>query len=136
MFECIFCKIVDKSVPSFKVFEDEDAMAFLDINPSAPGHTIVITKKHVKDIFEIDELSLRRTVGTVKLVADRIKTHLGADVMILQNNGRFAGQIIEHFNFHLIPRKENDGIHFIHKPFRLPEEEMKAMAEKLGKAAA
>lgn len=136
MFECLFCKIASGSMQSFKVYEDEDTVAFLDINPSAPGHTLVIPKKHAANIFEIDELSLRRAIGTVKLVADRIKKNLECDVMVMQNNGRWAGQIVEHLHFHIVPRKEGDGIHMIHKPYRMPEEEMKAMAEKLKKSVA
>lgn len=118
--ECIFCKIIDNSLPSRKIYEDEDNIAILDINPASPGHVLVIPKKHKMDIFEVEGLDLRRTIEIVKLIAEKLKKELNTPNMnIIQNNGRIAGQIVDHLHIHVVPRFPNDNI-----DFRIPRYEM------------
>jgi len=114
MAECLFCKIIAGEIPAFKVYEDGDTIAFLDINPSAVGHTLVIPKRHARDVFEIDDVSLKAVAATAKLIAGKIRSVLGADVTILQNNGRAAGQAIDHMHVHVIPRRVGDRLPFAH----------------------
>lgn len=109
--DCIFCKIVAGSVPSYKVYENTSALAFLDINPLAEGHTLVIPKPHAANLWEIDEASLRDTIAAARTVALGMKASLGLDSMnLVQANGPWALQSVNHLHFHLIPRKEQDGI--------------------------
>ncbi|MBI4895867.1 MAG: HIT family protein [Candidatus Aenigmarchaeota archaeon] len=118
--ECIFCKIVDNTLPSRKIYEDDDNVAILDINPASPGHVLVIPKKHKMDIFDIEGLDLRRTIEVVKLIAEKLKKELNTPNMnIIQNNGRIAGQIVDHLHIHVVPRFPNDNI-----DFRIPRYEM------------
>lgn len=121
MSECLFCKIIAGQIPAFKIMEDSETLAFLDINPAAPGHTLVVPKKHAKDIFEADEDSVRAVAVATKKVADMIRKSLGTDVSVLQNNGRAAGQAIDHLHVHVIPRRAGDRIPLVHMGARASE---------------
>lgn len=130
--ECIFCKIIDNSLPSRKIYEDDDNIAILDINPASPGHALVISKKHKIDVFEIDGLDLRRTIEIVKLVAEKLKKELNTPNMnIIQNNGRLAGQIVDHFHVHIVPRFPNDNIDFRIPRYEMTQEQFDEIQKKL-----
>lgn len=121
MQDCIFCKIVRNEIPSKKVYEDQDTIAFLDINPANPGHCLVIPKKHAESISDVDENDLKRMVATVRVMAKRIKSSLNADgINVLQNNGRHAGQIVSHIHFHVIPRYPNDQVIITYQKASVP----------------
>jgi len=108
---CIFCKIVDSTLPSYKVYEDEEVLAFLDIGPSNYGHTLVIPKKHFEDIETTPGEIICKVVKVVKKIGLSIKKSLevpGYNIAV--NNGAIAGQIVPHLHFHIIPRYENDGL--------------------------
>jgi histidine triad (HIT) family protein len=109
--DCIFCKIVSGQIPSFKVFEDETALAFLDIAPVAPGHTLVIPKKHYANFEEIPGDELCKLILAVKKIGGAIKTGLGIKgYTVSENNDPVAGQVIPHIHFHIMPRSEGDGL--------------------------
>lgn len=111
MDNCIFCKIVAGEIPAEKIYEDNETLVFLDIAPSNPGHALVITKKHFANMEEIDEQTLCSLVKTVKKIGLALKKGLGiAGYNIQVNNDPIAGQIVPHIHFHIVPRKENDGI--------------------------
>jgi len=129
--ECLFCKIVAGEIPAFKVYEDGDTIAFLDINPSAVGHTLVIPKRHARDVFEIDDVSLKAVAATTKLIAGKIRSVLGADVTVLQNNGRAAGQAIDHMHVHVIPRRAGDRLPFAHMGPPASSEALAEMQKRL-----
>ena len=102
--------IVKKKIPSKILFEDEKTLAFLDIYPIFKGHTIVIPKKHYKNLEDIPENDLTETFKVVKDLAILIHNKLEIDgYNILQNNFEAAGQLIKHFHIHIIPRSKNDG---------------------------
>ena len=108
---CIFCKIIAGEIPSYKVYEDENTLAFLDINPVNTGHTLVISKKHVPKIEEDSEEILCQAVKTVKKVGLSLKNNLAAPgYNVLMNNDPAAGQIVPHLHFHVVPRRENDDL--------------------------
>lgn len=110
MEDCIFCKIVAGKIPSDKVYEDVDTLAFLDIKPNNPGHTLVIPKKHSENIYNIDDRSLAATMRTVQRMAIALKKATAAEgINIAMNNEKVAGQIIFHPHFHVIPRFAEDG---------------------------
>ena len=112
MSECIFCKIVEGSIPSHKVFENENCYAFLDIFPANRGHTLVIPKNHVKDIHEADAKTYSDVAATAKHVADLLQRQLGSDGTTVFQMSREAGwQTVFHLHMHVIPRWDNDGLH-------------------------
>lgn len=130
--ECLFCKIVKNEVPSKKVYEDSNTLAFLDINPANPGHTLVMPKKHAENIFDIDDESLKNTISVVKEMAKSIKEKMNAvGINVVQNNGKQAGQIVNHVHFHVIPRFENDNVIISYKRVQMTEKEFDDVAKKL-----
>ena len=105
MDDCIFCKIIKGEIPSYKIYENEDVYAFLDINGKVAGHTLVVPKKHFKNILDIDEINLCKVVNAVKLIANHYVDNLGFKGFNLQvNNGESAGQEVLHLHFHILPR--------------------------------
>ncbi|MFH0837390.1 MAG: HIT family protein [Candidatus Aenigmatarchaeota archaeon] len=130
--DCIFCKIIDNQVASRKIYEDENNIAILDINPASPGHVIVVPKKHTESIFTIDSLDLRRTIEIVKLISEKIKKELKTDNLnIILNNGRMAGQIIDHLHIHILPRFPNDRINFTIPRYQMTDEQFWEVQSKL-----
>lgn len=110
MEECLFCKIVMGEIPSDKVYEDSEVIAFLDINPRNPGHTLVVPKKHYETIMEMPENEAAELFKTVKKMAVAVKRGMKADgISIGQSNERAAGQVIPHVHFHVIPRFLSEG---------------------------
>jgi histidine triad (HIT) family protein len=109
--DCIFCAIIAGDIPSKKVFEDERAFAFLDINPFHPGHTLVVPRRHVADLTA-DAGALAEIAPTVGEVAGMLQRRLGADgINLLVNSGAVAGQEVFHLHVHLIPRyADNPGM--------------------------
>ena len=109
--ECIFCKIARKQIPAHVVYEDENFIAFLDINPANKGHVLVIPKSHTDDFLKMDEGLAKELFSVVQRVANGVRKALNSDAMnIVQNNGTAAGQAIPHVHVHIIPRFENDGL--------------------------
>lgn len=108
---CIFCKIINGEIPSFKIYEDENTLAFLDINPVNPGHTLVVPKKHYSNIEAADEETICQIIKTVKRIGLSLKKNLpAAGYNVLINNDSVAGQVVPHLHFHIVPRLENDGL--------------------------
>ena len=109
MSETVFSKILDGEIPSFKVYEDDNVYAFLDISQVTKGHTLLIPKKASANIFETDTETMRHIGAALPKVANAIKAAFNPDGLnIIQNNGSFADQSVFHIHFHLIPRYEND----------------------------
>ena len=102
---CVFCEIVAGTVPSAKVAEDETTLAFMDIDPGAEGHLLVIPKRHSTDLLDVSADDLAATALTAQRVAKVIPTQLGADgVNLLNCSGAAAWQTVFHFHLHVIPR--------------------------------
>jgi histidine triad (HIT) family protein len=115
--DCVFCKIRDGQVPSFKIHDDDRTLTFMDINPLNSGHCLVITKQHAASIFEADVEDLQAAMGAAKKVALAIQHAFKPDGLnLLQANGPAAFQSVPHFHLHLIPRWNNDGKGFDWKP--------------------
>lgn len=129
---CIFCKIIEGSIPSSVVYEDDDFKAILDIAPSHKGHTIVLPKYHAANIFELPDTVAAKALPVVKKVATAIKEATTCDgVNILQNNGEAAGQSVFHLHIHVVPRFEGDGILPVWPQGSYEEGEAAKMAEKI-----
>ncbi len=108
--DCIFCKIIVKEIPSKILYQNNDTIAFLDIFPISQGHTIVIPKIHYANLETIPVDELHEVMKTVKIVSNLIYKNLNIDgYNILQNNYKAAGQVINHFHIHIIPRSSADG---------------------------
>lgn len=100
--DCIFCKIIDDSIPSYTLYEDDFVKCFLDINPDINGHCLVIPKKHFKDIDDIDELTLSKIFECAKKMKKVLEEKLNIDgLTFIQNNGDV--QEVKHFHLHLKP---------------------------------
>ena len=107
---CIFCKIRDGLAPSYKVYEDEHTIAFLDINPVADGHVLLIPREHTKYIEELPEETAGNLMKTlIKIVPPIQRAFNASDSNIGINNGPNAGQIIPHVHIHIIPRPTKAG---------------------------
>ncbi|KAI6250492.1 Adenosine 5'-monophosphoramidase HNT1, partial [Erysiphe necator] len=98
---CIFCKIIKGDIPSFKLFESDKVLAFLDINPLSRGHALVIPKFHGEKLTDIPDDHLFEILPVVKKL---VKATGAKDWNILQNNGRIAHQEVDHVHFHMIPK--------------------------------
>ncbi|MFD1707333.1 HIT family protein [Siminovitchia sediminis] len=135
MSDCIFCKIINGDLPSAKVFENEDILAFLDISQITKGHTLVIPKVHIEDLFGMDEETAAKLFSVVPEIAKAIKEEFGAKGMnLLNNNGSFAGQEVFHYHMHLIPRYgQNDGFskQFISHQSDYSPEDLQSMASAI-----
>lgn len=108
---CLFCGIVAGQVPAARVYEDDQVMAFLDVNPIANGHTLVVPKKHMRNIFDLDPESAPGLLRGVACVARGLREALGADGMnIVQSNELAGGQTVFHLHFHLLPRFYEDNV--------------------------
>ena len=108
---CIFCRIAQKQVPANLVYEDEKALAFLDIRPLNEGHTLVIPKAHYETIFDIPQELITYLHGITKQVAIAVKKATKADgISIIQQNGKAASQEVFHLHIHVIPRYEGQKL--------------------------
>ena len=109
MNDCLFCKIINGEMPSHKVYEDEDILAFLDINPVNPGHTLVVPKKHYENLYETPDEALAKLMAVVRKLAVSIRSGLNADgTNIEMHNDEISGQLISHTHIHIIPRFEGN----------------------------
>src|SRR5680860_576806 len=106
---CIFCKIIAGEAPCYKVYEDEHVLAFLDINPVNPGHTLVVSKKHFSNIEEADDETLCQVIKAIKKIGFSLKKNLAVPGYNVQaNNDPAAGQVVAHLHFHVTPRYLDD----------------------------
>ncbi|HDM08521.1 MAG TPA: HIT family protein [Candidatus Omnitrophica bacterium] len=109
MEDCIFCNIIKGKIPSKKVYDGPDGVAFLDINPRNPGHVLVVPREHYRDIRDIPYNKAGELFKVVKRVSIAIMKGMKADgISIAQSNGSASGQVINHMHFHLIPRFANE----------------------------
>ncbi len=131
--DCIFCKIIEREIPSKIIFESDLILAFLDISPISKGHTIVIPKNHYSNLEDISDNELAELYKQVKRLATKIHKDLKIDgYNILQNNFTAAGQVINHFHVHIIPRNFKDEIIRIEIPrTQASEEELDEMLKIL-----
>ncbi|HEL2057973.1 TPA: HIT family protein [Streptococcus suis] len=112
MSDCIFCKIVAGEIPAAKVYEDQEVLAFLDITQVTPGHTLVIPKKHFRNLLDLDNQTSTAIFNKIPLIANQLKDKLGANgINLLNNSEEAAGQTVFHTHFHLLPRfDDRDGL--------------------------
>lgn len=132
MMDCVFCKIRDGQIPSFKIYEDARTLAFMDINPVNEGHCLVATKAHAATLFDTAVEDLQAAVATAKKVAEALKATLNPDGLnVLQANGKAAFQSVPHFHLHLIPRWEGDGKGFDWQLVRGDMDKIRATGDRI-----
>lgn len=109
--DCIFCKIIAGEIPCFKLFESDDTLAFMDINPANEGHALVIPKEHYADVHAVSAAAISSTVITAKMIAAAIEKTLSPEgINLLQCNGPAAAQSVLHFHMHVLPRRDGDEL--------------------------
>ena len=112
MNDCLFCKIIKKEIPSEIIYEDEQVLVFLDINPTTNGDTLIIPKKHYKDMFDVPKELLEHMQTIYKELYPKYKEKLGCTGLTFTTNLESA-QEIKHFHMHFIPRYENDEVKYL-----------------------
>jgi histidine triad (HIT) family protein len=133
--DCVFCKIRDGELPSMRVYEDDQTLAIMDINPLTAGHCLVIAKPHAPTVWDAEEADLTAAMATARKVALGIRTALKPDGLnLLQANGAAAFQSVPHFHLHLIPRWHNDGKGFDWPVVPGDRAQIQAIGEKLREA--
>ena len=133
MSNCIFCKIVNRQERAWVIHETDASIAFFDIFPVNPYHTLIIPKQHYADIFSVPTEVLQEMMLTLKHVVDLYRTKLGiTDMQIINNNGVLGQQSVFHIHFHIAPRHKGDGQNLKWKTSPELREEYDNMLEKLG----
>jgi len=129
---CVFCKIVADEIPSARVYEDETKLAFMDIGPIQPGHTLLIPKKHYERLTDLpDDVASDLASILPRLAAAVVKAADADGFNIFQTNGACSGQVVPHVHIHIIPRHENDGYSFRWKPGSYADGEIEAWRNKI-----
>ena len=131
--DCLFCRIVRGEIPCAKVFEDKNALAFLDINPASKGHTLVIPKKHFETLAEMPDNELKKLAIAVRDIAKAVVRETKTrGFNVVESNGTAAEQEIPHVHFHIVPRFKGDGIGMHWKRAKYSgDAEMSGLAEKI-----
>ena len=131
---CLFCKIVNGEIPSKKIYEDDDFVAFLDIAPIAKGHALVIPKKHFERFDDMLDELFSGYGKAIKKVSSAVVKSLNADgYNIIVNNGSAAGQVVFHCHAHVIPRFANDGLKMQWPHGKYDGSDMDIYAKKISK---
>lgn len=121
---CIFCKIINNEIPSYKIYEDEDVLAILDISQMTYGHTLVIPKTHVVNMFDVSEEVLINVTKVINKIVKSYKEKGINDLNIFTNSGTLAGQEVHHLHYHIIPRYNNDEFVIKHNSNKFNLEEV------------
>ena len=109
--DCIFCKMAAGQIPVTKIYEDQVVLVFLDIGPISDGHTLVIPKQHFEKLHDCPAELLSQVGSRLGKVAKAVAAGMNSQSYnVLCNNGRAAGQLVEHLHFHIIPRNTGDGV--------------------------
>jgi|SRR3989344_2298397 len=117
MMDCIFCKIINGKSPCWKVYEDDYVIAIFDSYPASEYHTLVIPKKHFKDIYDITEEYLNEITTACKKISKLYKEYLNiADINLVHGSGKNAQQEVFHFHMHIVPRHKGDRYQLHYDP--------------------
>ncbi|MBN2455924.1 MAG: HIT family protein [Sedimentisphaerales bacterium] len=131
---CLFCKIAAGQIPVVKIFEDEALLGFLDIGPLSDGHTLVIPKQHFERLHDCPGEVLANICRRIGTIAKAVICAVNCDdYNVLCNNGRAAGQLINHLHFHIIPRKTGDGLFNNWPAYKYKEGRCEAIADEIRK---
>ena len=134
MNECLFCKMAAGLIPVNKIYEDDNVFAFLDIGPISDGHTLIIPKKHYENIHSCPADLLAQVASCFGKIADAVMVAMNSDgYNVLCNNGKAAGQVVDHLHFHIIPRKIGDGVFNKWPSYKYDQGQIEKIAEMIRK---
>lgn len=132
--DCIFCKMVAGEIPVTKIYEDENILSFLDIGPISDGHTLLISKQHFEKLHDCPSEVLSRLASQLGKIAKAVSSAMNSDgYNVLCNNGRAAGQLVNHLHFHIIPRNTGDGLLDRWPAYKYQEGKIEKIAAKICK---
>ena len=132
MTDCVFCRIVAGQIPSTRVYEDEHALAFMDIGQVNPGHVLVAAKKHAANLFELDDAQAAGLGRASAKVARAIRAAFEPEgLSVYQANGKAAGQTVFHYHVHLLPRHAGDGMELTWPVKNPPREQLEDYAARI-----
>ena len=132
MSDCVFCRIVAKSIPATVVHEDEHTLAFMDIGQVNPGHVLVALKAHAENLFALEDAQAAAVFRAAARVARAIRAAFAPEgLSVYQANGKPAGQTVFHFHIHLVPRHEGDGMAFTWPVKNPPREKLEDYAARI-----
>ncbi len=122
--DCIFCRIANGEISSATLYEDDMFRVILDLNPASKGHALILPKNHAANLFELPDAEAEKALLLARKIGTCLKEGLHADGLnVVQNNGAVAGQTVDHFHIHLIPRYEGDTVNVSWKPGELTDED-------------
>ena len=131
---CIFCNIAHGIMESVTVFENLEFRVILDKFPAAKGHVLILPKEHIEDIYDLDAETASKIFALATIVAKAMKEILNCEGLnVLQNNGRIAGQTVNHFHLHLIPRYENDEINISWPTQEFSDDDLQTIGQAISK---
>ncbi|MFK5883762.1 MAG: HIT family protein [Candidatus Izemoplasma sp.] len=110
--DCIFCKILNDDISSYKIYEDDNVLAFLDITQGTKGHTLLIPKQHIANIYDLDEDLAEKVFKVIPKIARALKKSFNPIGINIMNNNQQPLQSVFHYHIHLIPRYKDDGMIF------------------------
>ncbi|MFF5205919.1 HIT family protein [Streptosporangium sp. NPDC000396] len=132
MNDCVFCEISSGRAPAYRVLEDEHTVAFLDIAPATPGHTLIVPREHARDLWEISEDACAHVTRMVHRVAALLRTALAPDGMsVTHATGEAAGQEVFHFHAHVVPRWNGDDLRVMWNSRQAPGHELEKILERV-----
>ena len=132
MSDCVFCRIVAGQIPSTRVYEDAQVLAFMDIGQVNPGHVLVAAKKHAANLFELDDAQAAAIAQASAKIARALKVAFNPEgLSVYQANGKAAGQTVFHYHVHLVPRHAGDGMELTWPVKNPPREQLEDYAGKI-----
>ncbi len=130
--DCVFCKIVAGKIPSAKVYEDDACIAFLDIGPLSEAHLLIVPKEHYEWITDMPALEVAAVARRIPQLARAVMKVAGAEGFnVLQNNGKVSGQAVPHVHFHIIPRRDGDGLGYRWNAGKYPEGRLQQLQQAI-----
>ena len=125
--DCIFCKLANGDIPTNSIYEDDRFNVILDNGPATKGHALILPKQHADNLYDLPDDVAAKILPLAKKLATKVTEALKADGFnLVQNNKECAGQTVNHFHLHLIPRYENDGQRILWNPTTPSAEELDA----------
>jgi histidine triad (HIT) family protein len=132
MSDCVFCRIVAGTIPSTRVYEDEQCIGFMDLGQVNPGHVLIAVKKHAANLFEMEEAQAAAVGRACVRIASALKTAFAPEgLSVYQANGKAAGQTVFHYHVHLLPRHAGDGMELTWPVKNPPREKLEEYAAKI-----
>ena len=133
--DCIFCKIAKGEIHSATVYEDSHFTVILDVNPATKGHCLIIPKEHFDNIYDLDGETAGKLFALATCIARAMRDALKCDGLnLVQNNGEIAGQTVNHFHLHLIPRYEGDGLNLNWPQQEISAEQLEEIRQSIKKS--